>query len=150
MSASHSKRQQHRSAIQVHAVFDHYKINIAIPFLDHVMSDLDGQFSRKFVKRNFRHISWISINSLTIVISMFIIATSIFTVLSVTAASLLGFVPSVVRLQQVDLTEVVGLYEHDLPSPECVHHELLRWQQWYVLRCIYGIYKHFTIQILTH
>ena len=66
---------------------------------------------------------------------MFIIATSIFTALSVTAASLLGFVPSVVRTQQVDLTEVVGLYEHDLPSPECVHQELSRWKQRYVLLC---------------
>ena len=56
---------------------------------------------------------------------MFIIATSIFTALSVTAASLLGFVPSV-RTLQVDLTEVVGLYEHDLPLPECVHQELSR------------------------
>ena len=72
---------------------------------------------------------------------MFIIATSIFTALSVTAASLLGVVPSVVCTQQVDLTEVpvVGLYEHDLPSPECVHQELSRWKQQYVLRCIYGI-----------
>ena len=33
----------------------------------------------------------------------------------------------------------VGLYEHDLPSPECVHQELSRWKQRYVLRCIYGI-----------
>ena len=60
------KRQQHRSNIQVDAVFDHYKINIAIPFLDHVISDLYAQFSRKFAKRNFRHIGWISINSLSI------------------------------------------------------------------------------------
>ena len=71
---------------------------------------------------------------------MFIIATSIFTALSFTAASLLAFVPSVVRIQQVDLTEVVGLYEHDLPSQECVHQELSRWKQRYVHRCIYGIY----------
>ena len=55
------KRQQHRSNIQVDAVFDHYKINIAIPFLDHVISDLYAQFSRKFAKRNFSHIGWISI-----------------------------------------------------------------------------------------
>ena len=55
-----------------------------------------------------------------------------------------------VRTKQVDFTEVVGLYEHDIPSPECVHQELSRWKQWYVLRCIYGIYKHFSIQILIH
>ena len=67
---------------------------------------------------------------------MFIIAISIFTALSVTAALLLGFVPYVVRTQQVDLTEVVGLYEHDLPSPECVHQELSRWKQLYVLHYI--------------
>ena len=78
---------------------------------------------------------------------MFIIATSIFTALSVTAASLLGVVPSVVFTQHVDLTEVVGMYEHDLPSPECVHQELSRWKQRYVFRCIYCIYKHLTIQI---
>ena len=55
---------------------------------------------------------------------MFIIATSILTALSVTAASILGVVPSMVCTQQVDLTEVVGLYEHDLPSPECGLQEL--------------------------
>ena len=56
---------------------------------------------------------------------MFIIAVdNILTALSVTAAPLLGVVPSVDCTQQVDLTEVVGLYEHDLPSPECVHQEL--------------------------
>ena len=55
---------------------------------------------------------------------MFIIATFILTALSVTAASLLGVVPSVDYTKQVYLTEVVGLYEHDLPSPECVHQEL--------------------------
>ena len=59
------KMQQHCSNIQVDAVFDHYQINIAIPFLDHVISDLHAQFSRKFAKRNFRHIGWISINSLS-------------------------------------------------------------------------------------
>ena len=56
------KRQQHCINIEVYAVFDHYKINIAIPFLDHVISDLDAQLSRKFAKRNFRHIGWILIN----------------------------------------------------------------------------------------
>ena len=66
VSLAQLKRQQHRSNIQVDAVFDHYKINIAIPFLDHVISDLYAQFSRKFAKRNFRHIGWISINSLSI------------------------------------------------------------------------------------
>ena len=60
------KRQYHRSNIQVDAVFDHYMINIAIPFLDHDISDLDTQFSRMFSKRNFRHICCISINSLSI------------------------------------------------------------------------------------
>ena len=44
------KRQKQHSTIQVDAMFDHYKINIAIPFLDHVISDLDGQFSRTYVK----------------------------------------------------------------------------------------------------
>ena len=118
------KRQQHRSTIQVLAVFDHYNINIAIPFLDRVISDLDAQLSRMFVKRSFRHIGWISIiRHNFFAISMFIIATSIFTALHVTAASLLGFVPSVVCTQQVDLTEVVGLYEHDIPSTECVYQE---------------------------
>ena len=58
------KMQHHRSNIQVDAVFDHYKINIAIPFLDHAISDLDTQFSRMFSIRNFRHIGCISINSL--------------------------------------------------------------------------------------
>ena len=47
------KKQPHRSNIQVDAVFHHYKINIAMPFLDYVISDLDAQFSRRFARRNF-------------------------------------------------------------------------------------------------
>ena len=65
---------------------------------------------------------------------MFIIATYIFTVLPVTAASLLGVVLSVVCTKQVDLTEAVDMYEHDLPSTEYIHQVLCRWKQ-----CIYFI-----------
>ena len=61
------KKQHPHSNIQVAAVFDYYNINIAIPFLDHVISDLDTQFSRMFAERNFRHIGCISINWLSIV-----------------------------------------------------------------------------------
>ena len=135
------KRQQHRSNIQVDAVFDHYKINIAIPFLDHVISDLDAQFSRKFVKHNFRHIGWISINSL----SMYCYFHVYYRYIHLYSTGYYCCI--VVFTQQVDLTEVVCMYEHDLPSPECVYQELSRWKQRYVLRSIYGIYGHFTIQI---
>ena len=81
---------------------------------------------------------------------MFIIVTSHFTALYVTAALLLGVVPSVVYTQQVDLTEVFGLYERNLHSSECVHQELSRWKQRYVLRYIYGIYRHLRFKFLTH
>lgn len=38
-------RQQHRSNATAESVFEYFKKNAAIPFLDHIISDLDEQFS---------------------------------------------------------------------------------------------------------
>ena len=126
-------------------MFDHYQINI--PFHSWIMSFLTWMHSLPNVISDtlveYQYIRYQCIAS-----SMFIIATSIFTALYVTAVSRLGVVPSVVCTKQVDLTEVVGLHELHLPSPEFVHQELSRWKERYVFRCNYGIYRHITIQIV--
>jgi hypothetical protein len=90
-------RQQHRSNIASLSPLDYYQKNVAIPFLDHICTYLNEQFS----------------------------------ILSVTASSLLSLVPSVMLRKPVDLSEVVKQYHNDLPSPELVERELLRWKSKY-------------------
>ena len=50
--------------------------------------------------------------------------------LAVIASSLLGLVPSVMCTEgyTVDLAEALQKYEGDLPTPELVEQELLRWK----------------------
>ena len=48
--------------------------------------------------------------------------------MSITAANLLGLVPSVICDKDVDLKDVVQLYSKDMPSPEVVEQELKRWK----------------------
>lgn len=52
-----------------------------------------------------------------------------FSPLSVTASRLLGLIPSIQCNSgvTVDISEVVQLYQDDLPSPELTDHELKRW-----------------------
>ena len=90
-------RQQHRSNIVSLSPLDYYQKNVAIPFLDHICTYLDEQFST----------------------------------LSVTASSLLSLVPIVMHKRSVDLSEVIIQYSNDLPSPELVERELLRWKSKY-------------------
>ncbi|XP_037553231.1 52 kDa repressor of the inhibitor of the protein kinase isoform X2 [Nematolebias whitei] len=40
-----TKRQQHRSNIPSEDVFSHYRLNLAIPFLEHIITNLEAQFS---------------------------------------------------------------------------------------------------------
>ena len=40
-----ANRQKHRSNAATESVFEYFKTNVAIPFLDYIISDLDGQFS---------------------------------------------------------------------------------------------------------
>ena len=40
-----AKRQQHRSNTPATSACDYYRINTAVPFLDHLTSDLEAQFS---------------------------------------------------------------------------------------------------------
>ena len=73
--------------------------NMAIPFLDHVITELEVGFSP----------------------------------LTTTSSTLIGLVPSVFSAhgQEVDITSAVQLYKDDLPSPELLDQELLRWKfQW--------------------
>ena len=42
-----SKRQRHRNNAPSGSIFEHYKVNTAIPFLDHIISELNGRFSCK-------------------------------------------------------------------------------------------------------
>ena len=42
-----TQRQQHRHNVPSETVQDYYRMNVVIPFLDHVVTNLDDQFSGK-------------------------------------------------------------------------------------------------------
>ena len=70
-----------------------YRINVAVPFLDHIISELNEQFSS----------------------------------LAQTATKLYGMIPAILCSgKNVDLTEVIELYNDDMPSPELFQQELER------------------------
>ena len=48
--------------------------------------------------------------------------------LSKTATSLLELVPIIIIERELDLQAAIELYSKDLPSPELLHQELLRWK----------------------
>ena len=86
--------QKHRSNASTESVEDHYRVNVAVPFLDHITVQLDQRFSN----------------------------------LSNTATSLLGLIPSIIIDRELDLQAAIELYYRDLPSPELIPQELLRWK----------------------
>ena len=89
-----AKRQQHRSNAPAESPFDYYNRNVAIPFLDHISSNLNTQFS----------------------------------VMAVTASSLLGLVPAIICTRDVDIEDALKIYSNHLPSPELVRQELKHWK----------------------
>ena len=70
-----AKRQQHRSNAPAESPFDYYNRNVAIPFLDHISSNLNTQFS----------------------------------VMAVTASSLLGLVPAVICTRDMDIEDALKM-----------------------------------------
>ena len=89
-----AQRQLHRSNVPAVSVVDYYWKNVAVPFLDHIISNLDERFSS----------------------------------LTVTASSLLGLVPSVICTKEPDISAAIQMYRQDLPSPELIPSEILRWK----------------------
>lgn len=76
-----------------------YRINVAVPFLNHIISELNEQFSS----------------------------------LAQTATKLYGMIPAILCSgKNVDLTEVVKLYNYDMPSLELFQQELERWKTKYL------------------
>ena len=45
-----AKRQMHRSNAPADSISDHYKINVAKPFLSHVIENLNLKFTRTFLR----------------------------------------------------------------------------------------------------
>ena len=89
-------RQRNRPNIATDSIEDWYKVNVAIPFIDHIIAELDSQFSQ----------------------------------LANTASQLLCLVPSIMcNKTNIDTTELVKLYNNDLPSPELFEQEFSRWKQ---------------------
>ena len=41
---------------------------------------------------------------------------------------LLGLVPSVISIEETDLSDITSIYETDLPSPVTMQSELMRWR----------------------
>ncbi len=88
------KRQKNRSNVPGDTVVDFYKRNVVIPFMDHIIKNLEDRFSP----------------------------------LAVTATSLLGLVPSLICSREIDIREATEVYHNDLPSPELVPQEVMRWK----------------------
>ena len=89
-------RQRNRPNIATDSIEDWYKVNVAIPFIDHIIAELDSKFSQ----------------------------------LANTASQLLCLVPSIMyNKTNIDTTELVKLYNNDLPSPELFEQEFSRWKQ---------------------
>ena len=44
------------------------------------------------------------------------------------AVKLLGLVPSVISIEETDLSDITSIYETDLPSPATIQSELMRWR----------------------
>ena len=88
-------RQKNRPNAEAETVEEWYKVNVAILFLDHMITELDSQFSA----------------------------------VAQMASRLLGLVPSILcSREDLDISEAVGLYHADLPSPELFDQELARWR----------------------
>ena len=91
-----TSRQQHR-IMQVVLRTVHLcttKNNLAIPLVDHIITEMSLQFSGIAAK----------------------------------AVKLLGLVPSVISIEETDLSDITSVYETDLPSPATMQSELMRWR----------------------
>ena len=86
-------RQINRSNTPAASVDEYDKRNLLIPFTDHIVMELEAQFSG----------------------------------LQRTASKLLGLVPTLLG-ENIDISEVVDMYEDDLPTPHLVSTELDRWK----------------------
>ena len=98
-------RQQHRSNVPAGTVKDYYKLNLTIPLLDHINGELDTRFSSE---------------SSAIVVDFMQLLPS--TICENSAATVLN---------KADLTELLQVYEDDLPSARSLDVELSLWHtQW--------------------
>lgn len=92
-------RQRNRPNAEADSVEDWYRVNVAIPFLDHIIAELDSQFSQ---------LAKTASQLLCLVPS----------VMSSSSSS----------SDSNNLDELVELYKDDLPSPELFNQEFSRWQ----------------------
>ena len=88
--------------------------NVAIPFLDHIVTNLDVKFDG-------------TIENILCMINVFFICIS-FLAFSKTAALLLSLTPAVMCSEEIDISDVITMYYDDLPSPELIQPELRRWR----------------------
>ena len=110
-----ASRQMYKSNTPAQSPEDYFKRNNAIPFLDHIINNLDAKFDG----------AQIYICSLI----AFYLFQFLLVAFSRTAASLLCLTPTVLCSEEVDISEVVKMYHDDLPSPELIQPELQRWKQ---------------------
>lgn len=93
-------RQTHRDNAPSYTIFDHYKINTAIPFVDHMIAQLDARFSPD--------------------------AHACASVVGLVPVVLVDKKP---QIDDLFFADVIELYRDDLPSPELFSQELIRWKQ---------------------
>lgn len=89
------QKQIHRNNAPSISPEDYYRKNLAVPFVGHIMTELEAQFSS----------------------------------LAVISSKLLSLVPSVTcSVETPNINEAVEIYREDLPSPNLLPQEWLRWK----------------------
>ena len=95
-----ASRQQHRSNTPSSTVKEYYKLNLTIPLLDHIITELDSRFNSE--------------SSAIVVKFMKLLPSS--------------FYDSTSSMQAGDFPRLLALYEDDLPAPRSLDVELELWQ----------------------
>ena len=117
----------------------YYQRNVAVPLFNHIKAELDEQFSSNEFS-GYINLYWIALFSFYVppfqLVHFFVRlkywgSSFLWTDLSVLASSLLCLVPLVLCDRAGDLPnadEIVNTYKNDIPSPELLRQELLRFQ----------------------
>ena len=100
-------KQQHRSNADSVSIYDHYKKNLVIPFLDHVSNQLNDRFSES---------SRLNVGLLALVPSILCD-------------------PNNNLEDSLDIDAVKDQFATDLPKPEILHSEIERWRLLWNRRC---------------
>lgn len=110
--------QQHRCNTPAETAESYYLLNLGIPLLDHIISELDTQFNSTLLYKNSKLI-------------LIAISFQLYIGLTLTASKILCLIPSILcdtRNASLDLKSIVDAYSSDMPSLELLEAEVFRWK----------------------